>query len=219
MRRTPRSRVQTTRCARCSTPRAGSTHCWSATRSSSARTTDRLASSARRPCTTRSSASTSSSSRHRTAPGWSTTSAAAARASSPQRLDGDPAAETVLFLENGELVARRDGGEGLDVLADYPDGLARATAALRNPNSGDVLVSAAPGYEFTDLAGRHHAGGGSHGSLLGGRLGGSGAHDRARSRAREHHRDRAAPARPARPGAPGVRARAQPCLTARKSGA
>jgi hypothetical protein len=85
-----------------------------------------------------------------------------------QRLDGDPAVETVLFLENGELVARRDGGEGLDVLADYPDGLARATAALRNRNSGDVLVSAAPGYEFADLAGRHHAGGGSHGSLLAG---------------------------------------------------
>jgi predicted AlkP superfamily pyrophosphatase or phosphodiesterase len=85
-----------------------------------------------------------------------------------QRLDGNPAAETVLFLEDGELVARRDGGEGLDVLADYPDGLARAAAALRNRNSGDVLVSAAPGYEFIDLAGRHHAGGGSHGSLLAG---------------------------------------------------
>jgi hypothetical protein len=28
-----------------------------------------------------------------------------------------------------------------------------------------VLVSAAPGWEFVDLAGRHHAGGGSHGSL------------------------------------------------------
>jgi hypothetical protein len=74
----------------------------------------------------------------------------------------------VLFLETGALGARRDGGDGPDVLADYPDGLARATAALRNPNSGDVLVSAAPGYEFTDLAGRHHAGGGSHGSLLAG---------------------------------------------------
>jgi hypothetical protein len=85
-----------------------------------------------------------------------------------QRLDGEPAAEAVLFLENDALVARRDGGEGLDVLGGYPDGLARATAALRNPNSGDVLVSAAPGYEFTDLAGRHHAGGGSHGSLLAG---------------------------------------------------
>jgi predicted AlkP superfamily phosphohydrolase/phosphomutase len=30
------------------------------------------------------------------------------------------------------------------------------------------LVSAAPGVEFADLAGRHHAGGGSHGSLRAG---------------------------------------------------
>jgi hypothetical protein len=37
---------------------------------------------------------------------------------------------------------------------------------LRNPNSGDVLISAAPGWEFVDLAGRHHLGGGSHGSLM-----------------------------------------------------
>jgi hypothetical protein len=28
-----------------------------------------------------------------------------------------------------------------------------------------VIVSAAPGFEFVDLAGRHHLGGGSHGSL------------------------------------------------------
>jgi Type I phosphodiesterase / nucleotide pyrophosphatase len=85
-----------------------------------------------------------------------------------ERLDGDPAVETVLFAEDGELVARRDGSEGLDVLADYPDGHARATRAVRNVNAGDVLVSAAPGYEFADLAGRHHAGGGSHGSLVAG---------------------------------------------------
>jgi hypothetical protein len=51
------------------------------------------------------------------------------------------------------------------VLFDYPDGGTRAWAALHNPNAGDVVVSAAPGFEFTDLAGRHHAGGGSHGSL------------------------------------------------------
>ena len=36
---------------------------------------------------------------------------------------------------------------------------------LRNPNAGEVLVSAAPGWEFADLAGRDHLGGGSHGSL------------------------------------------------------
>jgi predicted AlkP superfamily phosphohydrolase/phosphomutase len=31
-----------------------------------------------------------------------------------------------------------------------------------------LIVSAAPGVEFADLAGRHHAGGGSHGSLAAG---------------------------------------------------
>jgi Type I phosphodiesterase / nucleotide pyrophosphatase len=82
-----------------------------------------------------------------------------------ERLDGERSVETALFLEDGDLVARRDGAEGSGTLDDYPDGRARALAALRNPNAGDVLVSAAPGFEFTDLAGRHHAGGGSHGSL------------------------------------------------------
>ena len=85
-------------------------------------------------------------------------------------LDGEAAAETVLFREAGNVVARREGEEVLvdrtGPLFDYPDGGARAWAALHNPNAGDVVVSAAPGVEFADLAGRHHAGGGSHGSLL-----------------------------------------------------
>jgi predicted AlkP superfamily pyrophosphatase or phosphodiesterase len=85
-----------------------------------------------------------------------------------ERLDGEPSVDAALFLEDGELVARRDGGEGIDALAEHPQGAERALAALRNPNAGDVLVSAAPGYEFLDLAGRHHAGGGSHGSLCAG---------------------------------------------------
>jgi hypothetical protein len=85
-----------------------------------------------------------------------------------ERLDGDPAVGAALFLEDGELVARSDGTEGADVLSEHPDGVARALAALRNPNAGDVLVSAASGYEFLDLAGRHHVGGGSHGSLSAG---------------------------------------------------
>jgi len=80
-------------------------------------------------------------------------------------LDAEPSAGTVVWLEDGELVARRDGDEDLALLDAVPDGRARAEAALRNPNAGEVLVSAAPGYEFVDLAGRHHAGGGSHGSL------------------------------------------------------
>lgn len=81
------------------------------------------------------------------------------------RLDGQPAAGIVLFREDGRLVVRRDGDEDLALLDGLPDGRARAEAAIRNPNAGEVLVSAAPGWEFDDLAGHHHLGGGSHGSL------------------------------------------------------
>jgi predicted AlkP superfamily pyrophosphatase or phosphodiesterase len=82
-----------------------------------------------------------------------------------ERLDAEPSAGVVLFLEGGEMVARRDGDEDLALLDEMPDGRTRAERALRNPNAGEVLVSAAPGWEFGDLAGRHHLGGGSHGSL------------------------------------------------------
>jgi hypothetical protein len=82
-----------------------------------------------------------------------------------ESLDGEPSAGIVVFREDGRVVARRDGDEDGALLDAVPDGPARAEAALRNPNAGEVLVSAAPGWEFVDLAGRHHAGGGSHGSL------------------------------------------------------
>ena len=84
-----------------------------------------------------------------------------------------------LRLEHDEAVARREGEElrfrpgpsGWDMsgdssILDHPDALYRAWAALANPNAGELLVSAAPGFEFADLGGRHHAGGGSHGSLV-----------------------------------------------------
>ena len=48
---------------------------------------------------------------------------------------------------------------------DYPDPLGRVWSALHCENAGDVLLSAAPGYEFTDWGGVDHVGGGSHGSL------------------------------------------------------
>jgi hypothetical protein len=82
-----------------------------------------------------------------------------------ERLDAQPAAGIVLFEEDGQMVVRRDGDEDIALLDAVPDGRRRAAAALRNPNAGEVLVSAAPGWEFLDLAGRHHLGGGSHGSL------------------------------------------------------
>jgi hypothetical protein len=48
---------------------------------------------------------------------------------------------------------------------EYPDALSRIWSALRCPNAGEVLLSAAPSYEFVDWGGSDHVGGGSHGSL------------------------------------------------------
>jgi hypothetical protein len=97
------------------------------------------------------------------------------------RLETEPCVDVVLFLEDGVAVVRRDGAEatlslavgtpvvsGDPLLFDFPDGPERCWAALACPNAGDVLVSAADGWEFADLGGRHHLGGGSHGSLLAG---------------------------------------------------
>lgn len=80
-------------------------------------------------------------------------------------LDGEPSVDVSVFLEDGTLVARSAGDEDPALLDRFPSGRERAEAALRNPNAGAVLVSAAPGWEFADLAGRSHVGGGSHGSL------------------------------------------------------
>jgi hypothetical protein len=93
-------------------------------------------------------------------------------------LDSEPSVATTLRLESGEAVARREGEElrfrpdgdgwsasGDETLLDQPDAFHRAWSALNNPNAGELLVSAAPGWEFVDIGGRHHAGGGSHGSL------------------------------------------------------
>jgi hypothetical protein len=54
---------------------------------------------------------------------------------------------------------------GTFVSEEYPDALGRMWSALACPNSGDVLLSAAPGHEFVDWGGADHMGGGSHGSL------------------------------------------------------
>jgi hypothetical protein len=55
--------------------------------------------------------------------------------------------------------------DGLLQAPDYPDALARVWSALLCPSSGEVLLSAAPGYEFLDWGKQAHVGGGSHGSL------------------------------------------------------
>jgi len=58
-----------------------------------------------------------------------------------------------------------DVADGRVSSAAYPDALGRIWSALRCRQSGSVLLSAAPGYEFTDWGGSVHLGGGSHGSL------------------------------------------------------
>jgi predicted AlkP superfamily pyrophosphatase or phosphodiesterase len=101
-----------------------------------------------------------------------------------KRLEGSPGVDVVLFREQEEAVARRAGEElrfapdngewrvaGDETLldeADYPNAFERAWCALDCPNAGEIIVSAAAGWEFEDLGRRHHEGGGSHGSLLAG---------------------------------------------------
>jgi predicted AlkP superfamily pyrophosphatase or phosphodiesterase len=66
----------------------------------------------------------------------------------------------------GELaVLRAEIQDGRFLSTEYPDALARVWSALHCPNAGEVLLSAAPGYEFVDWGGSDHVGGGSHGSL------------------------------------------------------
>jgi hypothetical protein len=55
--------------------------------------------------------------------------------------------------------------DGVLQTPDYPDALGRLWSAVTCPTAGDVLLSAAPGYEFVDWGGQDHVGGGSHGSL------------------------------------------------------
>jgi hypothetical protein len=89
--------------------------------------------------------------------------------------------ETTLRREGDEAVARREGEElrfrpanggwetsGDTSILDHPDALHRSWSALANPNAGELLVSAAEGWELLDIGGRHHSGGGSHGSLVAG---------------------------------------------------
>jgi hypothetical protein len=94
-------------------------------------------------------------------------------------LDRETAVETTLRREGDEAVARREGEElrfrpsgagwetsGDASILDHPDAFHRSWCALANPNAGELLVSATEGWELVDIGGRHHSGGGSHGSLV-----------------------------------------------------
>lgn len=66
----------------------------------------------------------------------------------------------------GELAALAlETADGRVSSAVYPDALGRIWSALRCREAGEVLLSAEPGYEFTDWGGSVHLNGGSHGSL------------------------------------------------------
>ncbi len=66
----------------------------------------------------------------------------------------------------GDLGALRgEVQDGRFLCTEYPNALARAWSALSCATAGDILLSAAPGYEFVDWGGADHVGGGSHGSL------------------------------------------------------
>ena len=65
-------------------------------------------------------------------------------------------------LDGARRAASQDGALHTP---DYPDALARVWSALICPTSGEVLLSATPGYEFIDWGRQAHVGGGSHGSL------------------------------------------------------
>ena len=95
-----------------------------------------------------------------------------------ERLDGRAEVDVALFLEDGEAVARRGGEElrfgpdgagwrrQLSTPRDYPDG-SRAPgprSTTRTPATCSSRRRTA--YEFADLGGRDHVGGGSHGSLV-----------------------------------------------------
>jgi len=72
-------------------------------------------------------------------------------------LDGDLAALDLTIGDDGTVHYGR-----------YPDALHRVDTGLRCINTGDILVSATEGWEFIDIGGSSHPGGGSHGSLLDG---------------------------------------------------
>jgi hypothetical protein len=68
-------------------------------------------------------------------------------------------------VEGDLAVLRAEIQDGRVLSTEYPDALARVWSALNCPTAGDILLSAAPGYEFVDWGGSDHVGGGSHGSL------------------------------------------------------
>jgi len=69
------------------------------------------------------------------------------------------------YVEGALAALAAEVRDGRFLSPEYPDALTRIWSALTCPTAGDILLSAAPGYEFVDWGGADHVGGGSHGSL------------------------------------------------------
>ena len=114
-----------------------------------------------------------------------------------------------------------DGWEtsGDAAILDHPDALRRVWSALANPNAGELLVSAAEGWEL-DRSRRPPSRGRRQPRLARRRrLDRAAADDRRRRGAGAHHGDRAGGARALRRRAAAVRAGARPCrLTSPRRG-
>lgn len=88
------------------------------------------------------------------------------------RAGREPGRETVVdrrggaWSVSGNLEALEASVEaGAIATPAFPDALGRLWAAARGPHSGDIMISAAPGFECVDWGGVTHVPGGSHGSL------------------------------------------------------
>jgi hypothetical protein len=68
-------------------------------------------------------------------------------------------------LEGDPVVVRGTLRDGILRTPAYPDALWRAWSALTCATTGDVLLSADPGWEFLDWGGGGHVGKGTHGSM------------------------------------------------------
>ena len=130
-----------------------------------------------------------------------------------RRLDGNDSVDVVLWREGDEAVARRDGAELRFTptgsvgtrRSRSPRGRERAWAALANPNAGELIVSAAAGWEFaTSGAATTRAGARTARSSPATRK--SDAHGRDRHAARLDRGGDARGARPFRRRASGIRA-------------
>ncbi len=91
------------------------------------------------------------------------------------RLSARASVEVVAWREEGTAIVDHPGGrmrftpqtsEGTPIDEEtFPNARERLWSVLGCVNSGEVVASATPGFEFADAGGQDHVGGGSHGSL------------------------------------------------------